>query len=190
MNNQPQTANTSRLGRYIVLEFAHQNSANDQPLGQPGQGSKPSMQGNNGKTGNDAPRRSNRKLPDLTLEVKQVNPIRAFDGTEYPSTEFIASTATQEPDIAQFKQYSYTDSAVGATIPYNLYLPANYDASKQEKVIPGHWLVEQEHCQRVKDYSGTDINSYRLDNANLVFTELHTISIYRMVVINLKDRTK
>ena len=135
VNNQPQTANTSRLGRYIVLEFAHQNSANDQPLGQPGQGSKPSMQGNNGKTGNDAPRRSNRKLPDLTLEVKQVNPIRAFDGTEYPSTEFIASTATQEPDIAQFKQYSYTDSAVGATIPYNLYLPANYDASKKYPLL-------------------------------------------------------
>lgn len=38
VNNQPQTSNTSRLGRYIVLEFAHQNSANDQPLGQPGQG--------------------------------------------------------------------------------------------------------------------------------------------------------
>ena len=135
VNNQPQTSNTSRLGRYIILEFAHQNSASDQPLGQPGQGVKKTGQDNNGKNGNDAPRRSNRKLPDLTLEVKQVNPIRAFDGTEYPSSEFIASTATQEPDIAKFKQYSFTDSTVGATIPYNLYLPADYDAHKKYPLL-------------------------------------------------------
>ena len=135
VNNQPQTSNTSRLERYIILEFAHQNSASDQHLGQPGQGAKQNGQDNNGKNGNDAPRRSNRKLPDLTLEVKQVGPIRAFDGTEYPSCEFIASTSTQEPDIAKFKQYSYTDSTVGATIPYNLYLPANYDAHKKYPLL-------------------------------------------------------
>ena len=82
VNKQPQTSNTSRLGRYIILEFAHQNSASDQPLGQPGQGVKKTGQDNNGKNGNDAPRNSNRKLPDLTLEVKQVNSIRAFDGTD------------------------------------------------------------------------------------------------------------
>ena len=135
VNNQPQTSNTSRLGRYIVLEFAHQNSVNDQPLGQLGQGVKKSGQGNNGRNGNDAPRRSNRKLPDLTLEVKQVNPLRAIDGTEYPGSEFIASTAIQKPDIAQFEQYSYTDNSVGANIPYNLYLPADYDAHKKYPLL-------------------------------------------------------
>lgn len=50
----------------------------------------------------------------------------------------------------------------------------NHYPGKQEKVTPGHRFTEQEHRQRIKDNKGADGNGFRLDDSNLVFTELHT----------------
>ncbi len=35
----------------------------------------------------------------------------------------------------KFKQVTYTDSQTGKTVPYNLYIPANYDASKSYPLV-------------------------------------------------------
>ena len=36
---------------------------------------------------------------------------------------------------ALFKEYSYTDAETGETIPYQLYIPSNYDASKEYPIV-------------------------------------------------------
>jgi predicted peptidase len=35
----------------------------------------------------------------------------------------------------KFKQFTYTDSTTGKTVPYNLYIPANYDSSKSYPLV-------------------------------------------------------
>lgn len=127
---RPEIGGEEKQGPYVILEFAHQNSAYDGDLGQkPGRMEK--QQGGSG----DAPRRSNRKLPDLSLRVRQVQPVTALDGTEYGATEFMASTAVQEPEIALFQQHEYVDAKVGASIPYNLYLPTDYDPGRKYPLL-------------------------------------------------------
>ena len=37
--------------------------------------------------------------------------------------------------MERFQQYEYTDKQVGATIPYNLYLPQNYDPKKKYPLL-------------------------------------------------------
>ncbi|HQW37055.1 MAG TPA: hypothetical protein PKY60_16565, partial [Thermoflexales bacterium] len=35
----------------------------------------------------------------------------------------------------KFKQFTYTDATTGKTLPYNLFIPANYDASKSYPLV-------------------------------------------------------
>ena len=70
----------------------------------------------------------------VILQVQQVRPLTAIDGTTFaPLT--VSTTAVNEPDLERFQQYEYTDKEVGATIPYNLYLPQNYDPKKKYPLL-------------------------------------------------------
>ena len=137
VSDQPDGVAVVESGRYVVLDFAYENTAYDGDLskkpGRPQQGS--AMEGNKAK-GNDAPMHSDRKLPDLALQVKQINTLIAADGSLIaPSTGYISSAATVEPDIARFRQYEYTDHETGYSMPYNLYLPENYTAEKKYPLL-------------------------------------------------------
>ena len=64
--------------------------------------------------------------------------------TSAATSESTAAAASSEsPDLATlvaevtdtFTQATYTDSATGAELPYNIYLPADYDASKTYPVV-------------------------------------------------------
>ena len=128
VNAKPELTDKEQTGRYVILQFAQQNNVYDGVLSKKlGRQAKPAND-NNGQ-GTDAPRQSNRKLPDLSLQVQQVRPLTAIDGNTFaPLT--VSATAVKEPDMERFQQYEYTDKEVGATIPYNLYLPQNYDPEK------------------------------------------------------------
>ena len=142
VSSQPDGAGAEKSGRYVVLEFAYENTAYAGDLskrpGGPQQGGK--QKDNNEKGGSmrgkDAPMRSDRKLPDLTLRVKQVNTLVAADGSLIaPSTRYLSNVATVEPDIARFQQFEYTDPETGYSMPYNLYLPKDYSPKKKYPLL-------------------------------------------------------
>lgn len=62
--------------------------------------------------------------------------IRAADGTFIlPTVQPLLSTVTREPDIERFQQHVYIDPAMGVSMPYNLYLPENYDPAKRYPLL-------------------------------------------------------
>ena len=133
VNNKPEITDKGKAGRYVILQFANHNNVFDCDLSKkPGHQAKPADD-NNGK-GTDAPRQSNRRLPDLTLHVQQVHPLTAIDGTTFTPAN-LAASEVKEPDIELFQQDEYTDEQIGSTIPYNLYLPKNYDPQKKYPLL-------------------------------------------------------
>ena len=133
VNDKAELTDKAQAGRYVILQFAQKNNVYDGDLSKkPGRQARPADDKND--QGTDAPRQSNRKLPDLSLQVEQVRPLTAIDGTTFaPLT--VSATAVNEPDLERFQQYEYTDKEVGATIPYNLYLPQNYDPKKKYPLL-------------------------------------------------------
>ncbi|SFW21564.1 SEL1-like repeat protein [Selenomonas ruminantium] len=133
VNDKPELTDKSQAGRYVILQFAKQNNVYDGDLSKkPGRQARPADDKNG--QGTDAPRQSNRKMPDLSLQVQQVRPLTAIDGTTFTSLT-VSATAVNEPNLERFQQYEYTDKEVGATIPYNLYLPQNYDPKKKYPLL-------------------------------------------------------
>lgn len=113
----------------VTLHFAYQNTAFDGSL----ENRQPRQKNNTARAG-DAPMRSDRKLPDLNFTVKQISTITAADGTEFLPTEK-AVTKISAPVIEKFRSFTYTDPATGNSMPYNLYLPKNYDANKKYPLL-------------------------------------------------------
>ena len=113
----------------VTLKFAYENTSFSGTLNQ-----KPNRPQNNSARAGDAPMRSNRTLPDLNFTVKQVNKIAAADGTEIlPSEKAVTKIST--PVIESFQQKIFTDPATGNSMPYNIFLPKNYDANKKYPLV-------------------------------------------------------
>ena len=118
-------------GNKIILNFAYQNTSFDGNFNQK-PGNENRREKNFGK--GDAPKISNRKLPDLNFSVKQVTEIFAEDGTKFLPTEKVADKISA-PVIEKFQQFIYTDPATGNQMPYNLFLPEGYDANKKYPLL-------------------------------------------------------
>ena len=112
-------------GKFVTLKFRYENTAFDGQL---------MPKPNRDKPMSDAPRRSDRKIPDLKFSVKQVNTIFAIDGTKFLPDEKICESITA-PIIEKFQQFIYVDAETGLSIPYNLYLPEGYDADKKYPLL-------------------------------------------------------
>ena len=135
VNYDPVLPNRSRQGRYVILKFANENTAFDGELSQRPNNQKPQEPKGKKQGGGDAPMRSNRKLPDLSFSVEQTNQIKSAKGAILlPTQKPIESTDTQAPIIESFNQLVYTDSN-GVSMPYNLYLPENYDPKKKYPLL-------------------------------------------------------
>ena len=132
VNGEAKLTGHTEKGRYVILEFDHENTVYDGDLSKkPGRPAKVKD-----KQGTDAPRHSNRQLPDLTVQVKQVNSLTAIDGSQIaPDGKYMVSRATEEPELARFRQYVYTAPQTGNAMPYNLYLPDNYDPAKKYPLL-------------------------------------------------------
>ena len=115
-------------GKFVTLKFRYENTSFDGELSQ-----KPDRRKNDKPMG-DAPRNSDRKLPDLNFTVKQIHTIKAVDGIKFLPDEKICTSITA-PIIEKFQQFTYTDPATGISMPYNLFLPEGYDANKKYPLI-------------------------------------------------------
>lgn len=132
VSNAPDIPAASKDGRYVILKFAYWNTAYDGDLAK-----KPSRERQEEMPqGTDAPSRSDRQPPDLSLTVRQTGFLRGADGSIIaPRTENLVSTATMEPIIESFEQHIFTDEDMGLSMPYNLYLPQGYDPAKKYPLL-------------------------------------------------------
>ena len=161
-NDKPELTDENVAGNYVILKLAYENTAFDGELSQkkdsrppqPPQGNvesknpsdndsdvevfssatndKPAHKPDN----HDAPMRSNRKQPDLSVKVRQVGTVISTDNVLYlPNAQMYTATAKSAAIIDSFKQLTYTDSATGNSMPYNLYLPQNYDTNKKYPLL-------------------------------------------------------
>lgn len=123
---QENTTKTTAVDQYVVVEFEYENST---PFVLAPRANKPK---NNGDVGVDAPLRSDRQLPNLNVTVTQTQPVVTKTGKIYsPTQTSVINTDTASTIMDEFKTYIYTDPTTGNSIPYNVFLPKNYDASKQ-----------------------------------------------------------
>lgn len=73
---------------------------------------------------------------DYTVKVSQVKDVKAQDGTVYAaSSQVHSSSAVVEPDVDRFTQHVYKDPETGYEMPYNLYLPKDYDPNKSYPLL-------------------------------------------------------
>ena len=83
--------------------------------------------------------RADRTVPNLSFSVRQVGRLYAADGTPcLPQTADAAaakSASVTNPVLASFTQHTFDDASVGASMPYNLFLPAGYDGKKQYPLL-------------------------------------------------------
>ncbi len=114
-------------GKYVVIEFRQENTV---PFVQKQRNDGGAPKAGVGKSG-EAPMRSDRQVPHLSVKVVQSGDVSAMDGTVYPGNGDVMEGTEEAPSIIdEFKTYTYTDPDTGYSIPYNLYLPKDYDASK------------------------------------------------------------
>ena len=71
VNNKEDFTGSAKKGRYVFLEFAYENTVYDGDLAK-----KPGRPKESSHNGTDAPSHSERKLPDLTLQITQVRPVK------------------------------------------------------------------------------------------------------------------
>ena len=127
-----------KAGPYVVLKFKYTNESfygdlasrakkdNDNGEGEDNKGPAP---------GGDAPMHSDRVAPDLSISVRQKGYILSAKDNLYTPGEFVKSTKTEEPVLDSFSQHTYKDPSTGYSMPYDLYLPKNYDPAKKYPMV-------------------------------------------------------
>lgn len=133
-NDAPETALAGKKGSYVIVSLVHPATplptAASQNKPKDDQGDK-GKEGSNALNGGDAPMYSDRKAPDLSVAVSQTGTVYATDGTAYgPTTTALAADKTVDTVKDAFKTYIYKGPATGYEMPYNIYLPKDYDADK------------------------------------------------------------
>lgn len=114
------------IDQYVIAEFEYENST---PFVLT---PRPKNQNNDGPKNGDAPMRSDRQATNLNVTVTQAQPIVTKSGKIYgPTQTSVINTNTASTIIDEFKTYIYTDPTTGNSIPYNIFLPKNYDATKK-----------------------------------------------------------
>lgn len=80
------------------------------------------------------PERKTNPFP-IVATVKQVLPVKTVSGKTYKTTSELQSTASKTLIADDFQQFTYTDPATGVTLRYNLFIPKDYDVSKQYPLV-------------------------------------------------------
>lgn len=138
-NNDAAKSDNSAEGNYVILEFAYENSSSpDESMGGGG-GTGGGAGGFGGPRDTETADTESAAAGDdsaaaddsLTIAVKQTGEISGMDGiTLAAGSDAVTSSSTIHLVVKDFVQYEYTDPETGYTIPYNLYLPENYDESQ------------------------------------------------------------
>lgn len=73
---------------------------------------------------------------DLSVSVTQVGEVLGTDGTIYVGSDVAVESSEQVDLVLQdFQLLEYTDPELGCTIPYSVYLPENYDETKEYPLL-------------------------------------------------------
>lgn len=128
----------SRTGRFVVLGLAYENkweAAGANLFAGPRHDA--TRNGGARQGAGNGPRFDDDGKPvDLSVSVIQTADIRAADGTNLPaSNRRHASTAATELVIQDFQKRYFTDAETGITLPYFVFLPAGYDASRKYPMV-------------------------------------------------------
>ena len=136
VSDEASAAGREMAGPYVVLQFKYSNESFFGNLSS--RAKKDNDNGNGpkgGAPGGDAPMHSNRVAPDLSISVKQKGYILSPKDNLYTPGEFVKASKVEEPMLDSFKQYVYKDPSTGYSMPYNLYLPKNYDPAKKYPLV-------------------------------------------------------
>lgn len=132
-NTAPEVTDKGKNGPFVIIELKAETDLNAQPRkakveteaerqerdqkqGGPGLKAGWSTGGNDIYPGNAI--------------ITQTLAIKTTDGKTYPASESsFESTIEQCRQVDAFKQYEFTSPYTGHTLPYNLYLPENYNPS-------------------------------------------------------------
>lgn len=123
-NAEAALTESSTPGNYVILEFAYENAS-----GAGGMGGGRGERGGRGMGGGQTEE-------SLSVAVAQTGEVLGTDGTVY----FGSETAVESSDridlvLQDFELLEYTDPETGCTLPYSIYLPENYDESKEYPLV-------------------------------------------------------
>ena len=122
-------------GKYVILQLKHKNSV---PFRQKSGNDRKDKKGRKKEPEEkrEVPMYSDRVQPQLKARVRQVRRIKAVNGIRYPAMTVPLTTTVKEKSILdEFQTLYYSDQDVPATIPYNLYLPKDYDPAKKYPMV-------------------------------------------------------
>ncbi|WP_231635736.1 PHB depolymerase family esterase [Novosphingobium sp. ST904] len=109
-------------------------STNDGSNGQTGSGGGPGGKGGPGKAGDIPPYDTIYSAPSAALE--QVGEVHLADGRSVaPSTVPIAVSKVANLVVDSFRQLTFEDRKTGRTLPYNLFVPRDYDGTKAYPLV-------------------------------------------------------
>lgn len=118
----------------MVLSILNTNPQSDKALPEgPSNGGKKAD--DHGHTGTDAPSFTDRVAPDMTVSLKQTGMVWDTKGLPYRASDKVYTATAAEPEIAGFTDGVYDDPATGASMPYHIYLPKNYDKGDKFPLI-------------------------------------------------------
>lgn len=138
-NNTPERARQGVNGQYVIIEVKAEVNLNAQPK-QPTEAEmekkreRDRMQGGPGlragwSTG------GNDEYPGNAVAVQTAN-IKTVKGKTYKASDAqIASTAERCLVADDFKQEEFVSPYTGQVLPYNIYLPKNYDPARQYPLV-------------------------------------------------------
>lgn len=134
----PDPATRAETGHVVIVQLSPDDAAASlaiQPERQenspPGQGGPGGPAGGPGKVGDRAISDTTWKTPQATVEQAA---LRLSDGNTAPA-ESISTSSVENLVLDQFQQREWTDPDTGDTLPYNLFVPKDYDPAKSYPLV-------------------------------------------------------
>jgi len=141
-NSEAMKARTPQKGRFVLVELKTTVSLTPDFGPDKKKDNKKEDSKNNGEGGGPAggitagnrPTREANPFP-ITATLKQVKDIKTAAGKTYKAGDSLTSDKSRTLIAEDFQQLTFNDAKTGVTLRYNLFIPKNYDASKNYPLV-------------------------------------------------------